>query len=68
LRVPLRCAPPAWLRTPASGRLRRNRSSPGSKPAAFLFRIRDAHTIALTFDDGPNANTGAVLDVLRPTT
>ena len=31
----------------------------------FHSGIRDAHTIALTFDDGPNANTGAVLDVLK---
>jgi len=27
--------------------------------------LRDGHTIALTFDDGPNANTAAVLDVLK---
>jgi peptidoglycan/xylan/chitin deacetylase (PgdA/CDA1 family) len=31
----------------------------------FHSGIRNAHTIALTFDDGPNANTGAVLDVLK---
>jgi peptidoglycan/xylan/chitin deacetylase (PgdA/CDA1 family) len=31
----------------------------------FHSGIRDAHAIALTFDDGPNANTGAVLDVLK---
>ncbi len=31
----------------------------------FHSGIRDAHTIALTFDDGPNAYTGAVLDVLK---
>jgi peptidoglycan/xylan/chitin deacetylase (PgdA/CDA1 family) len=27
--------------------------------------LRDAHTIALTFDDGPNARTSEVLDVLK---
>jgi len=27
--------------------------------------LRDGHTIALTFDDGPNANTAGVLDVLK---
>ena len=27
--------------------------------------LREAHTVALTFDDGPNANTPAVLDVLK---
>lgn len=31
----------------------------------FHSGLRDAHTIALTFDDGPNANTGLVLDVLK---
>ena len=31
----------------------------------FHSGLRDAHTIALTFDDGPNANTAAVLDVLK---
>jgi peptidoglycan/xylan/chitin deacetylase (PgdA/CDA1 family) len=31
----------------------------------FHSGLREAHTIALTFDDGPNANTGAVLDVLK---
>lgn len=27
--------------------------------------LRDTHTVALTFDDGPNYNTTAVLDVLK---
>ena len=31
----------------------------------FHSGITQAHTIALTFDDGPNANTEAVLDVLK---
>jgi peptidoglycan/xylan/chitin deacetylase (PgdA/CDA1 family) len=31
----------------------------------FHSGLREAHTIALTFDDGPNANTAAVLDVLK---
>jgi peptidoglycan/xylan/chitin deacetylase (PgdA/CDA1 family) len=31
----------------------------------FHSGLRDMHTIALTFDDGPNARTGAVLDVLK---
>jgi peptidoglycan/xylan/chitin deacetylase (PgdA/CDA1 family) len=31
----------------------------------FHSGLRDGHTIALTFDDGPNANTAAVLDVLK---
>ena len=31
----------------------------------FHSGLRDTHTIALTFDDGPNARTGAVLDVLK---
>jgi len=31
----------------------------------FHSGLRDAHTVALTFDDGPNANTNAVLDVLK---
>ncbi|GAA0536055.1 peptidoglycan/xylan/chitin deacetylase (PgdA/CDA1 family) [Rhizomicrobium palustre] len=31
----------------------------------FHSGLREAHTIALTFDDGPNAATGAVLDVLK---
>ncbi len=31
----------------------------------FHSGLRDAHTIALTFDDGPNKNTAAVLDVLK---
>ncbi len=31
----------------------------------FHSGLRDAHTIALTFDDGPNANTARVLDVLK---
>jgi peptidoglycan/xylan/chitin deacetylase (PgdA/CDA1 family) len=31
----------------------------------FHSGLRDTHTIALTFDDGPNAYTGAVLDVLK---
>ncbi len=30
----------------------------------FHSGLRDTHTIALTFDDGPNAYTGAVLDAL----
>lgn len=30
----------------------------------FHSGLRDTHTIALTFDDGPNAYTGAVLDTL----
>ncbi|MBS0471981.1 MAG: polysaccharide deacetylase family protein [Proteobacteria bacterium] len=31
----------------------------------FHSGLRDAHVVALTFDDGPNANTPAVLDVLK---
>jgi len=31
----------------------------------FHSGLRDAHTIALTFDDGPNAYSNAVLDVLK---
>lgn len=31
----------------------------------FHSGLREAHTIALTFDDGPNGNTGPVLDVLK---
>lgn len=31
----------------------------------FHSGLRGTHTIALTFDDGPNANTAAVLDVLK---
>jgi peptidoglycan/xylan/chitin deacetylase (PgdA/CDA1 family) len=31
----------------------------------FHSGLRDEHTIALTFDDGPNANTAGVLDVLK---
>jgi peptidoglycan/xylan/chitin deacetylase (PgdA/CDA1 family) len=31
----------------------------------FHSGLRGTHTIALTFDDGPNANTSAVLDVLK---
>jgi Predicted xylanase/chitin deacetylase len=31
----------------------------------FHSGLRQDHTIALTFDDGPNANTGPVLDVLK---
>lgn len=31
----------------------------------FHSGLREAHTIALTFDDGPNANTARVLDVLK---
>src|ERR1700728_2134359 len=31
----------------------------------FHSGLRDAHTVAFTFDDGPNANTPAVLDVLK---
>jgi len=31
----------------------------------FHSGLRDAHTIALTFDDGPNAYTSKVLDVLK---
>src|ERR1700759_4739681 len=27
--------------------------------------LREAHVVALTFDDGPNANTPAVLDALK---
>lgn len=33
----------------------------------FNAGISHAHTIALTFDDGPNAATGAVLDALKAT-
>jgi peptidoglycan/xylan/chitin deacetylase (PgdA/CDA1 family) len=35
------------------------------KGTIFNAGLRGTHTIALTFDDGPNAYTGAVLDVLR---
>jgi peptidoglycan-N-acetylglucosamine deacetylase len=31
----------------------------------FHSGLRDAHSIALTFDDGPNVRTGEVLDVLK---
>src|SRR5690242_3519818 len=31
----------------------------------FHSGLRETHTVALTFDDGPNANTPAVLDVLK---
>src|ERR1700734_391905 len=31
----------------------------------FHSGLRDTHTIALTFDDGPNSNTPAVLDALK---
>jgi len=31
----------------------------------FHSGLRNAHTIALTFDDGPNAHTGEVLDALK---
>ena len=31
----------------------------------FHSGLRDAHTIALTFDDGPNAHTEEVLDALK---
>lgn len=31
----------------------------------FHSGLRDAHTVALTFDDGPNANTIGVLNVLK---
>jgi len=31
----------------------------------FHAGLRDNHTIAMTFDDGPNANTAALLDVLK---
>jgi peptidoglycan/xylan/chitin deacetylase (PgdA/CDA1 family) len=31
----------------------------------FHSGLRDDHVVALTFDDGPNANTAAVLDVLK---
>ncbi|MGN6515420.1 MAG: polysaccharide deacetylase family protein [Rhizomicrobium sp.] len=31
----------------------------------FHSGLRDTHTVALTFDDGPNAHTRAVLDVLK---
>ena len=31
----------------------------------FHSGLRDAHTIALTFDDGPNARTEEVLDALK---
>jgi len=35
------------------------------KASIFHSGLRDAHTIALTFDDGPNAYTARVLDVLK---
>ncbi len=31
----------------------------------FHSGLRNAHTVALTFDDGPNAHTGEVLDALK---
>src|SRR5689334_25118852 len=31
----------------------------------FHSGLRQAHVVALTFDDGPNANTPAVLDALK---
>jgi peptidoglycan/xylan/chitin deacetylase (PgdA/CDA1 family) len=31
----------------------------------FHSGLRNSHTVALTFDDGPNANTSAVLDALK---
>jgi peptidoglycan-N-acetylglucosamine deacetylase len=35
------------------------------KSSIFHSGLREAHAIALTFDDGPNANTARVLDVLK---
>ena len=35
------------------------------KASIFHSGLRDSHTIALTFDDGPNAYTANVLDVLK---
>jgi len=35
------------------------------KASIFHSGLRDAHTIALTFDDGPNVYTAHVLDVLK---
>ncbi|MDR3527938.1 MAG: polysaccharide deacetylase family protein [Rhizomicrobium sp.] len=35
------------------------------RSSIFHSGLREAHTIALTFDDGPNNNTGPVLDVLK---
>jgi peptidoglycan-N-acetylglucosamine deacetylase len=35
------------------------------KNTIFHSGLRDAHSIALTFDDGPNVYTNAVLDVLK---
>jgi len=35
------------------------------KRTIFESGLRNAHTVALTFDDGPNARTGEVLDALK---
>jgi peptidoglycan/xylan/chitin deacetylase (PgdA/CDA1 family) len=46
-------------------------AAPGQQIAYFqtgtIFQsgLRDTHTVALTFDDGPNDNTPAVLDLLK---
>lgn len=48
-------------------------AGPAAKDKIALFQtrtifhsgLRDDHTVAFTFDDGPNANTPAVLDVLK---
>jgi peptidoglycan/xylan/chitin deacetylase (PgdA/CDA1 family) len=48
-------------------------AGPAAKGKLALFQtksifhsgLRDEHTVALTFDDGPNANTNAVLNVLK---
>src|ERR1700726_1482938 len=48
-------------------------AGPAAKDKVALFQtrtifhsgLRDEHTVAFTFDDGPNANTPAVLDVLK---
>ena len=48
-------------------------AGPAAKDKIALFQtrsifhsgLRDEHTVAFTFDDGPNANTPAVLDVLK---
>jgi peptidoglycan/xylan/chitin deacetylase (PgdA/CDA1 family) len=48
-------------------------AGPAAKDKIALFQtksifhsgLRDEHTVAFTFDDGPNSNTPAVLDVLK---
>ncbi|MEI7789562.1 MAG: polysaccharide deacetylase family protein [Alphaproteobacteria bacterium] len=57
----------------AAAPLAADSAKPGPNTQMALFQertifhsgLRNAHTIALTFDDGPNAHTGEVLDALK---